>query len=377
MSEMNSRFKTISIILVHSFFWTVYVTYEIVFNVVFPDAYQNFTNHLFFYAANICLFYVHAHLVLPFIFRSRKHIVWRLPLLLFLEILLFLTIIIFDDWLKGNFEMAFNGWPLMFDVTGLQYFVVPLLPYLIYSTGYFFLYRYFESQKQSREAEKRNLQQLITQKELEINFMRVEQDFLRAQINPHFLFNTLSFISYSAKHDAEKADKAISMLSDFMRYSFEPSHQSGLVSLGREIQHVRNLIELNQMRFSGRLNFDFSVDANMKNIQVLPLVLLTLVENIFKHGDLQKNGAKAIVTISLNGSHLIIHAENPVKSSASHVAKSNTGLVNIEKRLDLFYGDRSKFQYHNKNNSFITHLTILLKPIEIGNTHSQIVTVEG
>src|SRR5690606_5406294 len=143
---------------------------------------------------------------------------------------------------------------LVFDVAYLEYFIMPVLPYFLYSTGYYFLTKYMREQEAARKAEIKHLDQIIANKELETNLLRIEQDYLRAQINPHLLYNTLSFVNYAARHNPDDAEEAVALLADIMRYALEPSKDSlGLINLGDEINQAANLIALNQLRFSNKL----------------------------------------------------------------------------------------------------------------------------
>nr|WP_256377626.1 histidine kinase [Pedobacter sp. KBS0701] len=110
-----------------------------------------------------------------------------------------------------------------------------------------------------------------------------EKDFLRAQINPHLLFNTLNFIRHATKHHTADASFAISALTDLMEYALEDS-KSDYVPLNKEIEQMENLIELNRLRFEHLLNLNYTKDISNVKAVILPIILLTLAETYSNMG---------------------------------------------------------------------------------------------
>ena len=355
------------IVGIHALCWLLYITYEVFFETVFRGAWNNSTNHIYFYLFNISLFYFHAHVVLPYGLRNRLQALWRLPLLVLAEILLFVALHILEGVMAGDINFVFDGFDeLVFDVEGFEFFVVPLLPYLLYSTGYYFLRRYTRGQSRAKELERQHFEQLIANKELEANLLRMEQEYLRAQINPHLLYNTLSFVNYAAKHNPDDAERAILLLSDIMRYALDPTEDdSGLVWLHQEIQQTEKLIELNQLRFGGKLYIRLSITENVDQVRVVPLLLLTLVENIFKHGELRKAEAPASIRIALDEDKLSISTENTVRTSQQLEVSTKTGLRNLVERMELRYPLRHEFRYGTHGGLFKTDLVVRLQRDEL------------
>lgn len=357
----------IQIIGIHLLCWMLYVGYELFFDAVFPSSWQTTTNYFYFYLFNIAFFYLHAYWVLPKALANLTHAIWKIPVFVLGEIFLFVILHIAEGVLAGDIEFVFGGFKtFVFDIEGLGYFVAPLLPYLIYSTGYFFLHRYIKMQKQTKEIERRHFEQVIANQELEANLLRIEQDYLRVQINPHLLYNTLSFVNYAAKHNADEAEKAIMLLSDIMRYALEPScDASGLVFLNGEIQQTEKLIELNQLRFNNRLNVHLETFGEPDRAKIIPLMLLTLVENVFKHGELRNPDYPAHIQVKLEGNKLSITTENLIKATSNGIMSTKTGLKNLSERLMMMYPNRHQLDYGEKRNIYKVHLSALLKEEEL------------
>lgn len=355
---------------IHVLCWALYITYEATYAQIFPDDMAMSANFFHFFVINIAFFYAHAHFVLPIALASKRHIVWKLPLFTALEVVAVSLLYILSEIVMGNIQLVVVGHSLaeiasalVFDVAYLEYFVMPVLPYFLYSTGYYFLTRYMREQEAARKAEIKHLDQIIANKELETNLLRIEQDYLRAQINPHLLYNTLSFVNYAARYNPDDAEEAVALLADIMRYALEPSKDSlGLIALGDEIKQTANLIALNQLRFSNKLKLELNVTGRPEQVKTIPLILLTLVENMFKHGDLYQ---PATVNVGLEGTRLTLATENQVSVAGPTTHSTKTGLKNIVKRIETVYDGRNTVEMGVEGLLFKARIVIDLKENEI------------
>lgn len=167
-----------------------------------------------------------------------------------------------------------------------------------------------------------------------------EYEFFRAQINPHFLFNTLSlFYTKSLILSAELADGIIT-LSQIMRYSLEKNENNKMVLLYDELEHVNNVIKINQMRFGGRLHIDLIIEDTFPSIQVVPLIIITIVENVLKHGNCTciENPAIIHLSNSEDGYFIQLYTYNKKKITLAKDV-NGIGMENIKKRLNYHYGN--------------------------------------
>jgi LytS/YehU family sensor histidine kinase len=143
-----------------------------------------------------------------------------------------------------------------------------------------------------------------------------------------------------------------------MRYALsEGNAREGKAPLKDEIEHVRNVIKINQLRFSNKLNVNFEVSGVVNGAMIIPFVLITLVENAFKHGDLQKQEYPIDIKLNIDKSKLYFYCRDKKKTVPKEIS-TGIGLENIRKRLDLAYGDTYKFIVKDEAEFYTTELTI-------------------
>jgi two-component system LytT family sensor kinase len=306
-------------------------------------------NYLFFYSVNISLFYVHALVVLNFGLGKGIKSIWKLPCFLTLELVIYLSINIGGTTLLDG-QTAFK------DLVTVKFIVAALwraVYFMLHSSGYYFLTRYLI-------RETFIFEEAIKTEQLKNQLLTTQNDFLRAQINPHLLFNTLNFIRYASKKRPQAVDEAIMALSEIMNFSLDRSHSEN-VPLKNELNQIENLIRLNELRYDGDLRLNFSVDADNDQIKIIPIVLITLVENIFKHGNLLNDNHPAILKIGVKEGLLTYLSSNLVGSG--HITteqESGTGLRNIKSRLNAYYPEKHEFSYGLNKNVFDVNLKIQL-----------------
>ena len=226
---------------------------------------------------------------------------------------------------------------------------------LVFYFGISFLVAYItnlrEGQKQRKILEAQKLQLEVEKSEANLNF-------LKAQINPHFLHNTLNFLYAKSIPYSPELSEGILTLSDIMRYALsEGNAREGKAPLKDEIEHVRNVIKINQLRFSNKLNVNFEVSGVVDGAMIIPFVLITLVENAFKHGDLQKQEYPIDIKLNINKNKLYFYCRDKKKTGPKEVS-TGIGLENIRKRLDLAYGDNYKLIVKDDAEFYTTELTI-------------------
>ncbi len=193
---------------------------------------------------------------------------------------------------------------------------------------------------------------------LEKQKTEAELSALKHQINPHFLFNSLSFIyGRVMKVDKETADSVL-MLANIMRYALGKNLSvNGTVNIMDELDHMKNVIEINQRRHNHELNILYEEQVDDQSIQIIPLVLITLVENAFKHGDLYDTEQPLFIKISTNINELLFEIRNK-KGNGIKELSNGVGLQNIIQQLSLTYGDHYKFSIEQNDLNFKVLLKI-------------------
>jgi two-component system LytT family sensor kinase len=198
------------------------------------------------------------------------------------------------------------------------------------------------------------------QKEREKHYLETELKFLRAQIQPHFFFNTLNNIYSLTLKKSDRAPDIILKLSDLMSYMLYES-TAPLVPLTKEIDYLRNYLDVEQLRFGQRLTIDFSIQGATMGVQIPPMILILFLENSFKHG-VKHNISDILLTIRLRvePDHLFFHVENPITEDEQGSDNKGIGLKNVRRRLDLLYGDRYDLDIREENRIFIVSLKMPL-----------------
>jgi two-component system, LytTR family, sensor kinase len=207
--------------------------------------------------------------------------------------------------------------------------------------------------------EKKQRKILEAQKmQLEVEKSQANFNFLKAQINPHFLHNTLNFLYAKSLPYSSELSEGILTLSDIMRYALsEGNARDGKAPLKDEIEHVRNVIKINQLRFNNNLNVNFNVEGVVNGAMIIPFVLITLVENAFKHGDLKSTQHPIEVRLQINEPKLYFYCRNKKKTGPRELS-TGIGLDNINKRLELAYGSNYCLQVKDEAEFYTTELTI-------------------
>lgn len=199
--------------------------------------------------------------------------------------------------------------------------------------------------------------------ELERNNIRLELDYLKSQVNPHFLFNTLNGV-YSLVVDSEpKAAEIILKLSDLMRYSLYEAN-SDQVALHREVKFIKDYVSLERNRHKASTQIILEISGDTGNLQIPPLLLVTFVENAFKHGINNTIKASWIkISLSIEDAVLSFNVSNSKSGKMKNeIVQGGIGLWNVRKRLDILYPNRHRLEIKNAEDIFTVNLEIHLSP---------------
>lgn len=225
--------------------------------------------------------------------------------------------------------------------------VINVVFFLLVTSGGKFLFEY--------------LKKMMKLKDIENKQLKAELNLLKAQVHPHFLFNTLNNLyGLITQNQNQQASDVTLKLADLMRYLLDSS-KSDVVSLNKEIQFLEDYLSLEKIRLSQKTDIKFTVSGMKKELFVAPLLFIPLVENAFKHGlNTISADSYAHFSLSVQGNELFFEAINSVGKSLEKTEKSGTGLENLKKRLQLIYPQKHQLDIEQTSNQFKVILHIQL-----------------
>jgi len=193
--------------------------------------------------------------------------------------------------------------------------------------------------------------------QIEIEKTKAELAFLKSQVNPHFLFNTLYSIYYLSLEKSDKTPQAILKLSDIMRFVLTES-QCEYVPLQKEIDYINIYIDLQKLRISEKTKVILMLTGNTKDRQIAPLLLIPFVENAFKYGVSSYKDTVIKITLQMNGSLLEFEVVNQKFSVSNEIESSNIGLENVLHRIQLLYPQKHWIDLRDEEDRYSVNLKI-------------------
>ncbi|MDD4150139.1 MAG: histidine kinase, partial [Bacteroidales bacterium] len=189
-----------------------------------------------------------------------------------------------------------------------------------------------------------------------------ELDFLKTQMNPHFLFNILNNIYIQTRIEPKKSSEMILKLSDLLRYQLYECSQDK-VMLKAEVEYLRNYVELQKMRIA-KVDIKFEQNGSFKGLMVYPFMFIPFLENAFKHGISSKNVDNFIhIFVEIVEKYVIFAVKNSKNDTKPSLGKKQggIGLINIERRLELLYKDNYELTVEDREEYYYVKLKIELK----------------
>lgn len=193
-------------------------------------------------------------------------------------------------------------------------------------------------------------------RKLKEEVVKAELAFLKSQINPHFLYNTLNYIYSLAIPVSDQLSNAVLRLSDLMRYTITDS-TNGKVKLSKEIEYIESYIALFKMRFEPSFYVETYFEGINEEVEIVPLLLIPLVENAFKHGVTTDPAQPVRMVLKLQNKRLNFQVSNKINRAQKDYS-SGIGLANIHRRLDLLYPEQHDLLISNNGNTYKITLTI-------------------
>ncbi len=296
---------------------------------------------------NVLVFYIHLYLIVPVTLDKRKLFYWLLACLViifcFTAIKYGFTFYMYrsTSWVMQTAEKEkFINDP---EKSLINIFIINGF-FVFLSTVYKFTVDWFFNEREKSDLEKQSL--------------TAELAFLKSQINPHFLFNSLNNIYSLAYQKSDATPDAILKLSEIMRYMLYESNDNR-VDLEKEITYLKSFIELQKLRFKGKVYVILEVEGQIANQKIVPLILISFVENAFKHGVATNEQHPIHINISVFEDNLLFTIKNK-KNNLNKDQTGGIGMVNVKRRLDLTYPERYKLTVENKQDDHYSELYLNL-----------------
>jgi two-component system, LytTR family, sensor kinase len=291
------------------------------------------------------IFYINYSVILPRFFVKRKFyyigISW-IAAILFFTLLRYLIeeIIFFKLFGSTNYFAGTTAGYYLYD----NY--IFLFDQLIISTIFWAVNHLVKNEKEKKVL----LQEKFT----------AETAFLKSQVNPHFLFNTLNNIYSLVYQKSEQALPAILKLSELMRYNMKDS-QTDKIALDKELDYIKSFIHLQTLRIQNA-QVHFAVTGNTSALKIAPLLLIPFVENSFKHGITDNPDKPFEITLAAENDTVSFTVKNYIRQGNKDES-SGVGLQNVQRRLQMIYPGKHQLTITNNNGQYICQLQINTLPI--------------
>jgi len=298
---------------------------------------------VYFGVFNIAIFYINCLYILPKFLNSRRYVACAVSIIILIfasGIFKYALAVGFSDiiLIRGQKQSIISFWDYYMASSFTSAFIVFI------STAYKFSSDWFVNEK--------------VRKNLEKDKLAAELAFLKSQINPHFLFNSLNNIYSLAYQRSDKTPEAVLKLSEIMRYMLQESNESQ-VELSKELRYLGNYIELQKLRFKGEANVELVISGNEANKRIAPLILIAFVENAFKHGLASDPSHPIKIYIDITETNLVFSVYNK-KSTQNKDVTSGIGLNNVKRRLDLLYSGKYKLVITDNDLTYYSELSLVL-----------------
>ncbi|MGV3538267.1 MAG: sensor histidine kinase [Rufibacter sp.] len=374
---MEKHKKTIFTVLSHVVFWVLLLSLPLFFLAQEPGTYPvwsffSYAEYWVFNMSFILLFYTHMYVLYPIFFSKGRYVLYGLSLVLLFLGFFFLRP--FDRLMHHNptrprVEQEGMRYRLGPKRTDFPDHRPPRPPhdsggpggpgrreerFDMVSIFLFFLMVVLgialQTMQRLREAEKRRLQ-------AETDKANAELSFLKAQINPHFLFNTLNNIYSLAIADSEPTANAIMKLSNIMRYVTDDA-TADFVPLESEAGCIQDFIDLQLLRLSKQVQVTYKAEGHLWQKVIPPMVLMTFVENAFKYGVSNHEPATISIALAAEEQTVSFVCINTLFETPRNVVSTGIGLVNIRQRLAHLYRGKHSLEITQDNGFFTVHLTL-------------------
>jgi two-component system, LytTR family, sensor kinase len=336
-------------ILRHLLFWLAYIFYQILQQLwentdkfTFHISPQLITN----IPIDVLFVYINLYVLMPHFYDKRRYVQYGLTLVILLladgMLARYITWALWLNWDKAHYPAQYLAENKSFFIpVRILRNAVQTYPIIAVTMLIKLMANSFKQEKQLREIEKEKFS--------------AELGLLKAQINPHFFFNTLNSLYALTLKQSAQASKVVIRLSDLMHYMLYEASATQVL-LKDEIKYLENYISVEQMRFAERMELSFQYSGDISGKMIAPLLLLPFVENAFKHG-IEDNSGWITINLKVTGMRLFLKVANSYTPVSKQKGKG-VGLSNLKRRLELMYPDNYELAINQTAGVFEAELQI-------------------
>ncbi len=327
----------------HIVFWVTYFLFNLVrWGSYFNDYWYSLKSNLVEFPLHIILVYANIYFFVPLFLTSKKYVKYIVFLFISLGIAYFiktgLTYFLVSEniWPEAEgYQEAFTFNHVVAVVIG-ELYVIALATAIKLTVDWISQKEYLETLQKER--------------------LKSELQFLRAQIQPHFFFNTLNILYALTLEKSDKASEVVLKLSDIMQYVLYDV-QDAQVSLLKELEYIHNYLDLEELRYRDGTVFKLNVEGSLEDVKVPPLLFLSFLENSIKHGAPGNDDFYVNMSFKREESHLLFSLSN---SYVKQIKKTRGGIgnSNLKRRLDLLYQENYKLDVSSQNDIFSISLLL-------------------
>jgi|GEM_PF-292547 len=343
----------------HFAWWSVYIILHVSKMKINAPAYHIYALDIgAFFALLIGVFYVSSLYIFPKYYTTKRYILVILFLILlaaFFHIGRYIIIYPLQPYLNPEEPSGKFNFPKFF-ANSFWIFIV----HVSYGYAYFSIKR--EKERVILEQENARLEK--ERLNLEQEKMQAELAFLKSQFNPHLLYNTLNYFYDKTRKLDEPLSESILKLSDILRYSLEGTPDK-LVPLEEEVHHLQSFLSIHQLRFGANKTFvSFTTEGNLRPHKILPLVLISFVENAVKHGDLSHPAEPLTIEIKAGPATIRFYCRNYKRkgrlflNGLHNATSTGIGMENVKRRLEYGYAGRYQLNIHEDDDHYTCNLVI-------------------
>lgn len=344
---MKRSLKNINPIILHILCWSIFVLINVS---AFYNRVLEFPEPIFYVKSiiEILIFYLNYSILVPKLLLNNKIVVYVLASFIFIFLSVFLIDYFIQPDLPSHFEL-----PKELVDNRLRPKRGPFNPLSIFATMLLFavgtcirlVVEWYKNEK--------------VKKEIELQRVQTEISFLKAQLNPHFLFNSLNSIYSLANKKSDDTTEAIVTLAELMRYMIYETDKE-LVPLQDELNYIKNYISLQNLRLKDSSGVRVNIYGNIDH-KIEPLLLISFIENAFKYGTDYNGKTDIRIRIEVKDDNLDFEVSNYVSMHKKDLQNSGIGLKNVVNRLNLQYSKSHTLTFTEENKQYKVRLLLKLK----------------